>query len=394
MSLESLALSEVQPSPGGSRSGAADGASGHEMVFRPVVDLDSGAVLAVDADLAPSGGRSQAEWPADPAAVAEQLARLVRNATARESLLPLVLPLPAQAVTASPEVFQLFEDTLRRCGRRPRDVTVMLGPDLPHVAREALVRTIARLREQGFRCALGTSAVAPDLLLETTPFLLRIDPGIVAGLPGDQRLAALVDGLARIGHGAGVFPVAAGVTSDEQVHRLREAGVRLAQGPLFADDAWTPGDRVVTVPAASVESASARHDSGPPITEFMRPPVAMNTDATAEEVLDAFSGDTALNSVVLIDHRDRPAALIDRARFLLAVTGPYGHALHAKRPAHRLADTPRTVPRNYRAMAALRAAGADRERVYDDLITVNEFGQCTGIVHVGDLIQSLAGDGA
>ncbi|GAB3438165.1 hypothetical protein GCM10027570_01060 [Streptomonospora sediminis] len=394
MSLESLALSEVQSSPGGSRSDAADGAAGHEVVFRPVVDLDSGAVLAVDADLAPSGGRPQPEWPADPAAVAEQLARLVRSATARESLLPLVLPLPAQAMTASPEVFQLFEDTLRRCGRRPRDVTVMLGPDLPHVAREPLVRAIARLREQGFRCALGTSAVAPDLLLETTPFLLRIDPGIVAGLPGDQRLAALVDGLARIGHGAGVFPVAAGVTSDEQVHRLREAGVRLAQGPLFADDAWMPGDRVVTVPVASVESAGARHDSGPPITEFMRPPVAMNTDATAEEVLDAFSGDTALNSVVLIDHRDRPAALIDRARFLLAVTGPYGHALHAKRPAHRLADPPRTVPRNYRAMAALRAAGADRERVYDDLITVNEFGQCTGIVHVGDLIQSLAGDGA
>ncbi|WP_311546010.1 EAL domain-containing protein [Streptomonospora wellingtoniae] len=392
MSRQSPALSDRHPGPGDHRSAAADSGSGEVPVYRPVVDLDSGAVLAVGTDIRAADGRSRTEWPGDPASAAERLSRLVRSATARESLLPLVLPLPAQAVTAAPEVFQLFEGTLRRCGRRPRDVTLMLGPDLPRVPREPLVHGLARLREKGFRCGLGTAAVPPDLLLETRPFLLRIDPGIVGGLPGDQRMGALVDGLVRIGHGGGVFPMAAGVTSDEQVSRLREAGVRLAQGPLFADDEWLPGERVASVPAAPVEAAQERHGSGPPVTEFMRPPVALNTDATAEEVLDAFSADTALNSVVLIDHRDRPVAHIDRARFLLAVTGPYGHALHAKRPASRLADTPRTVPRNVRAMAALRAAGHERERVYDDLVTVNEFGQCTGIVHVGDLIQSLAGD--
>ncbi|MBB6000831.1 EAL domain-containing protein (putative c-di-GMP-specific phosphodiesterase class I) [Streptomonospora salina] len=383
-------MSELQSGPGGHRSDAVDGASGEAPVYRPVVDLDSGAVLAVDADIRAADGT--AAWPGDPSAAAERLSRLVRSATGHESLLPLIVPLPAQAAAAAPDVLGMFEDTLRRCGRRPRDVTVLLGADLPRVPREPLVRGIARLREQGFRCALGTAAVPPDLLLETNPFLLRIDPGIVAGLPGDERMAALVDGLARIGHGNSVFPMAAGVTSEAQVARLREAGVRLAQGPLFADEGWAPGERVAAVPKAPVEAARDRHDSGPPVTEFLRPPVGMGPEATAEEVLDTFSGDTALNSVVLIDHRDRPVALIDRARFLLAVTGPYGHALHAKRPAQRLADTPRTVPRTVRAMAALRAAGSDRERVYDDLVAVNEFGQCTGIVHVGDLIQSLAAE--
>ncbi|NYI93745.1 EAL domain-containing protein (putative c-di-GMP-specific phosphodiesterase class I) [Streptomonospora nanhaiensis] len=373
-------------SSGGGWTPTPGGAPDDVLIFRPIVDLDSGAVLAVDAHV------RYGDDPAarDPAILAAGLARLVRRATAHETLLPLVLPLPAWAVASSPETFQLFEETLRRCGRRPRDVTLMLGADLPRAHRGDLVRGVARLREQGFRCAFGTASVAPDLLLEARPFLVRIDPEIVDGLPSDQRRAALIDGLARIGHGSGVFPMAAGVRSPGQVHRLRESGVRLAQGPLFADDGWAPGDRVAVVPDSSVESAFAGHDAGPYVTEFMLPPVAMTKEATAEEVLEAFSADTALNSVVLIDHRERPIALIDRARFLLAVTGPYGHALHAKRPAHRLADPPRTVPRTFRAMAALRVAGAERDRVYDDLITVNEFGQCTGIVHVGDLIRSLA----
>jgi EAL domain-containing protein (putative c-di-GMP-specific phosphodiesterase class I) len=375
----------MTPDHGTARSDVRAGGSGDTPLYRPVVDLDSGAVLAVEVETPAAG-------PDDPAAQAERLARLTRRVTELESLLPLVLPMRGATVAAAdPDVFRMVEHGLRRAGRRPRDVTLMLGADVGGLPRRALVRGIARVRELGFRCAFGTSAIAPDLLLDADPFLVRIDPDITSGVPGDDRRTAVVDGLARIGRGTGTFPLAAGVASVQQVVRLRELGIRLAHGPLFADDTWQPGDRIRPVPDAAVASAAGSGgDEGPAVAEFALPPVAMPPEATAEEVLDAFTNDTALNSVVLIDHAERPLALIDRARFLLAITGPYGHALHAKRPARRLADPPRTVPRGVRAMPALRAAGSDRERVYDDLVTVNEFGQCTGIVHVGDLIRSLA----
>ncbi len=131
-------------------------------------------------------------------------------------------------------------------------------------------------------------------------------------------------------------------------------------------------------------------DAGPRVTEFMVPPVDFDAESTGGQVLEAFTGDTALNSVVLIDHQDKPIGVIDRTRFLLSVTGRYGHALHAKRPALRLAESPRTVPAWTSAIAALRVAGQDRERVYDDLIVTNPYGQCLGVVHVSDLIQSLS----
>ncbi|MFC4563262.1 EAL domain-containing protein [Nocardiopsis mangrovi] len=387
MSSSSLAAGGMTPGNDATGSDGPVEGPGGAPVMRPVVDLDSGSVLAVEVE-------SPVSAPADdPAAQAELLARLARRMTTLESLLPLVLPLPATAVAgADPELFRLLERGLRRAGRRPRDVTLMLGPDMDGLPRRELVRGITRARGLGFRCALGTSSIAPDLFLDADPFLVRLDPRLTAGIPGDDRRTAMVEGLARIAQGTGAFLLATGVDSVHQLLRLREIGIRLAHGPLFADDRWNPGDRIRPIPDTAVASAAsaAPGDSGPSIAEFVLPPVAMANDATAEDVLDAFTNDTALTSVVLIDHAERPIALLDRTRFLLAITGPYGHALHAKRPAYRLADPPRTVPRGFRAMEALRAAGADRERVYDDLVTVNEFGQCTGVVHVGDLIRSLA----
>jgi hypothetical protein len=75
---------------------------------------------------------------------------------------------------------------------------------------------------------------------------------------------------------------------------------------------------------------------------------------------------------------------------LLQLSGAYGHALHARRPAARLADPPRPVPRTVPAIAALRAAGAEDERVYDDLVVVDEVGRCLGIVRVADLIRAMS----
>jgi len=363
-----------------------DGASAGERppLLRPIVDLDSGAVLAVEA-VHPSGARPGE----DVARLAERLNRTAHEVAARESLLPLVLPVPARLLTAGREPFVSLAGVLRPRGRRPRDVTLMVDADLRLLPREHLAASLAVVRELGFRYAFGTARIPPDLLVETAPFLVRIDGALTAGLPDDERSVAVVDGMARIGRGAGTFPLASGVSSVEQLASLRRIGVRLAQGPLFAGDGWVPGDRVTQVPDLSLDRG-APDPAGPRVSDFMVPAVTMAVDATAEEVLESFSNDTALTSVVLLDHRERPVAALDRARFLLSVTGPYGHALYAKRPARKLADPPRTVPRTAPALAALRIAGSDRERVYDDLVAVNEFGQCMGVVHVGDVIRGLS----
>lgn len=352
-------------------------------LFRPIVDLDSGAVLAAAID-------DSANVPDNtPDALASHISWLARKAAAEETLLPLVLPLEVSAAE-DPEVIRALEHELRRAGRRPRDVTLMLGPDLSSVDRYSLRHLVERVRELGFRCAFGTVSVPPDLLVETAPFLFAIDAGIVATLPAGERYVSVVEGVTRIGRGSGIFPMACGVSTQAQLTAVRNAGIRLAHGPLFADDGWRPGDRIRPVPGGPPTMTGQDGKDELRVSAFIAPLVSMTSEVTAEEVLDVFTHDTARNSVVLTDHRERPVAVLDRSRFLLAVTGPYGHALHAKRPARRLADTPRTVRRDFPVWEALRIAGAEREQVHDDVVVVNEFGQCTGIIHVGDLIRALS----
>ncbi|GAB3720918.1 hypothetical protein GCM10027590_21880 [Nocardiopsis nanhaiensis] len=358
--------------------------------FRPVVDLDSGAVVAVEV-VAPvpegmgrPGGRGHGA-----ALAAEWLASLVRAGGGAESLLPLVLPLPAAVLAEGADLPTLVESALRRTGRRPRDVTLMLSPDLVDLPRSTVLAGVADLRAVGFRCGFGTATARPDMVVEAAPFLSRLDPALVSGIDGDHRHRGIVEGLARVGRSSGVYALATGVTRGAEIVCLRQCGVRLGSGAFFAEPHWRPGEKVTAVPeptAAALDDA----DTGPRVTEFMVPPVDFDAESTGDQILEAFTGDTALNSVVLIDHRERPIGVIDRTRFLLSVTGRYGHALHAKRPALRLAESPRTVPAWMSAISALRVAGQDRERVYDDLIVTNPYGQCMGVVHVSDLIQSLS----
>jgi hypothetical protein len=80
-----------------------------------------------------------------------------------------------------------------------------------------------------------------------------------------------------------------------------------------------------------------------------------------------------------------------RTRFLLAVTGPYGHALHARRAAARLADKPHLVDDDASALTVLDViAAADRQRSGDDVIVVDAAGRCRGIVRVTELVRGIA----
>jgi EAL domain-containing protein (putative c-di-GMP-specific phosphodiesterase class I) len=365
-------------------------------VFQPVVDLDTGAVVAVEPHTGPS---AEPTGPLRPDPAAEDVRRTLGAARAAADVgthLPLQLGLRAETLAQGESILNELHHGLGGAGRRPNEVIICVTGGFPPVQRPAVAAAVQGLRRAGYLVGLGGfgAAHAPlDMLVDTVPYLVKLDPDLARRTTADPRRSALVTTLVELAHRIGTRVLAPGLATEDQVLHVRELGVRLVQGPVLAPPEWRPGMRV-TVPVTAREEPHAAGrsgvDLGPRVSEFTLPAMTLRLDVTADDVLTALNAETGATSVVLVDDQQRPKATVDRTRFLLQLSGAYGHALHAHKPALRLADAPRLVPRTVPAIAALRAAGREDERVYDDLVVTDEVGRCLGIVRVGDLIRSLS----
>jgi EAL domain-containing protein (putative c-di-GMP-specific phosphodiesterase class I) len=380
--------------------------------FYPLVDLDTGNVIAVETHTGPAEATtfpdsrrlSELDLPLTPPArvdpAEEDVRRALRAARVTAELgsqLPLQLIVRAETVAEGQIPLTTLHQGLLDIGRRPQEVIMCMTGGFAPAQRMGVSAALHGLRRAGYLIGfggLGSSHAPLDLLVDDTPYLMKLDPDLARTAFSDPRKSALVEALVSIAHRVGTHVLAPGVATEDQLVHLRALGVRLVQGPLLSGEDWRPGMRVtVPVPVEREKPSNGSHrnnDLGPRVSEFTMPAVTMGMAATAEDVLTVLNDESGTTSVVLVDEQQRPHYTVDRTRFLLKISGAYGHALHAHKPAARLADAPRLVPRTVPAIAALRAAGKESERVYDDLVVIDEIGRCLGIVRVADLIRSLS----
>lgn len=367
-------------------------------MFHPVVDLGTGTVVAVEAHAPPAGPANAfgAAGPTRSDPATEDVRRAVeaaRAATGLGSPLPLQIGLRTETLARGDDLLAELHRGLSETGRRPQEIIICVSGGFPPAARPPVTAALSGLRRTGYLvglAGLGAAHAPLDLLVDGASYLLKLDPELARRSVSEPRRAALVGSLVELAHRLETHVLAPQMATREQVLHMRDAGVRLVQGRALAPPEWRPG-MPIHIPVAAVEEP-VRQDLGlgPRVSEFTLPAVTLPHSATAGEVLDALNAETGITSIVLVDDRQRPRCTVNRARFLLRLSGAYGHALHARRPAARLADAPRPVPRTVPAVAALRAAGREDERVYDDLVVVDEVGRCLGIVRVADLIRSLS----
>ncbi|WP_312881619.1 EAL domain-containing protein [Actinomadura alba] len=365
-------------------------------MFQPIVDLDTGTVIAVETHPTPTADNAPTRFdPADEDVRRAVLgARLAAEAGTR---LPLQITVKMETLARGRDALVGLHRGLLDTGRRPNEILICVTGGFAPAQRAQVSTSLRDLRKAGYLIGLtglGAAHTPLDLLVDDTPYLVKLDPDLARRASSEDRRSALAEALVRLSRRMGTHVLAPGMATEKQLIHLRGLGVRLVQGPLLAPPDWHPG-MGVTVPVLPSESDSApepHNDTGlgARVSEFTLPAVTMADTATADDVLTALNAERGTTSVVLVDAHQRPRYTVDRTRFLLSISGPYGHALHAQRPAARLADPPRLVPRTVPAIAALRAAGKENDRVYDDLVVIDEVGRCLGIVRVGDLIRSLA----
>ena len=375
------------------------------VAFAPMFNLRTGAVVAVEALARPQegGARELLRTAADTGQLTPTDYGLVTLALQRAAEHQLMLPLhvnllaisAARAHVALGPVLQM----LRATRRRATDVVIELNPPFSSVRRKALLRGIQVLREAGFRLALDGvgDADLPLTLLSSPDFeIIKLDKKIISDVTTNSGTRAMIESIGQLCAHTNAQLLADGVRSTEVLSTLHSLGVTAAQGDALAPAKRRPPVRATiepprteTVPTEPIGPAERR--GGPRVTELMHPATTLPYTATAEEVREALAAAPMVNSVVLLDDAERPQWTVDRNRFLLAVTGPYGHALHANRSAQRLADKPKVIPIGASVFDVLEVlGGSDLVRTNDDVVVEDAAHRCVGVVRVTDLVRAVA----
>jgi diguanylate cyclase (GGDEF)-like protein len=375
------------------------------VVYQPVFNLRTGGVLGLEAKAKPSGGsvRALLRHAADTGQLTPTdygLAALaIRRATRHDVRVPLHLNILAVSVARAHVALGPLLDALREAGRRPADVVLELNPPFSSVRWGAFRQGVTMLRDAGFRLAVDEvgDGDAPLTLLGWPEIgLVKLDRSLAAGAPHEPRLRAAVEAVVQLCDRNDMQLIAEGVTTADELHVLHSLGVRSAQGDLLHPPARKPVTHVTITPIGGDPIAVAPSEkpdriAAPKVTDLMHPATTLPANVTADDVRTALAADSEASCVVLLDDAGRPQWTIDRNRFLLAVTGPYGHALHAKRSAARHADEPRVVPVGASVFDLLDVLSSSaRARGNDDVVVVDAANRCLGVVRAADLVLAVA----
>jgi EAL domain-containing protein (putative c-di-GMP-specific phosphodiesterase class I)/GGDEF domain-containing protein len=373
--------------------------------FQPLINVKTGAIVAVEALARPTGSGIHELF--GEAARQRRLTELdvllavsaVTRACEHETVLPLHLNVFGGTIAHDLGRLDELHARLHALSRREHEVTLEIGPPFARLDPETLVRGVEKLREMGYQIALdgvGQGDVPLTLIADMAPGMVKLDREVVVGVPDDAGRTAVLEAVRHLCEATGSQLVAEGVESQRQLHAVRRNGIRLVQGNLLAPAARRP-PTTLSIPEVQTEITDPGGTpvttiaAGPRVTEFLSPATTLSVDVTADKVREVLADHPEISGVVLVDDQNCPQWTIDRNRFLLAVTGPYGHALHAKRPARRLADEPKVVTTTTTAMEALSMiTDSDQDRMYDDAIVVDESGRCLGTVRASHLIRGMA----
>ncbi|GHE23910.1 hypothetical protein GCM10017779_69780 [Streptomyces capillispiralis] len=349
-----------------------------------MVNLTTGAVAGLEILARPESGDVLAEARRDPELDLRLAVSAVRAAVRRETLLPLFVNVFAGTL-ADLGGLAALHDAVREAGRLPWEVTVDIGPPYTHVPRGALLDAVTALRGHGFRvCAdgVGDGDIPLSRLTDLAPDLVKLDASLLARPAAVRAMRTLCEEL-------GALLSVEGVETEGQYATALAAGAQLAQGNLFAPPARLPAADVYVPPRASGAVTAPR--SGPSVREFVRPAALLPATASAGHVRALLTGCPDVSGVLLVDRSGVPVRSVHRSRFLLSMSGRYGHALYADRPAAKLGDPPRTVGVDATAWEVLEVvAVGDRGRTSDDVAVVDAHGRCVGVVRLADLVRALA----
>jgi diguanylate cyclase (GGDEF)-like protein len=223
---------------------------GVRSVFQPIVELDSGSVVAYEA-LA-RGPEGPLERPDEMFAAARAAGRLheldeaCRAAAFRGAVAHGLLAPTTVFVNVEPEVLDTapLADLLAIAATAPRDLRVVLEvTERALAARPAeLLRTVERVRRLGWGIALddvGADPMSLSFMPLLRPDVVKLDLRLVQGRPGPE-VAQVMNAVNAYAESTGALILAEGIETEAHLAAALSLGACLGQGWFFGRPAPGP----------------------------------------------------------------------------------------------------------------------------------------------------------
>jgi diguanylate cyclase (GGDEF)-like protein/PAS domain S-box-containing protein len=226
---------------------------GLRVLYQPIVDLTSGAVIGAEALLRVLGPSGELLTPASFIGIAEETGLIVpigagvlddacrQLALWREDLGDRAPRTVSVNVSARQIATRAFSDvvarTLERHALDPESLTLELTETTLIEAGHAAYDAVEALHELGVSLAIddfGTGYSSLAYLKRFPVDIVKIDRSFVAGLGQQQHDTEIVRAVLALGQSLGLVTVAEGIETPEQRAMLRELGCDRGQGFLLA----------------------------------------------------------------------------------------------------------------------------------------------------------------
>ncbi|MGY1723653.1 EAL domain-containing protein [Blastococcus sp. SYSU DS0533] len=314
--------------PGGVRS-----------VFQPIVELDTGAVVAYEAlARGPEGPLQRPDLLFAAAREAGALAELdaACRVAAFSGAARRGLPAPlALFVNVEPEVLDTapLDELLAIAAEAPGGLRVVLEiTERALATRPAeLLRTVARVRELGWGVALddvGADAMSLAFMPILRPDVVKLDLRLVQERPG-PAIAEIMNAVNAYAQATGAAVLAEGIENDGHLAMARALGATLGQGWLFGRPAPEPScDRPLGSLPPPVEGVATDCEPVSPFaclpagTVLRRSPKALLIELSKQLEREALRlGETCVVTATFQDARHFTPSTTQRYRDLVERTG-------------------------------------------------------------------------
>ncbi|NIZ90368.1 EAL domain-containing protein [Kineococcus rubinsiae] len=307
-------------------------------VFQPIIDLDSGAVVAYEAlargPLGPLSGPNEMFAAARRAGLLAVLDRACRAAAFRGALAHGLLAPLTLFVNVEPGVLDTapVDDLLALADSAPGQLQIVLEiTERALATRPAeLLRTVERVRGLGWGVALddvGADAASLAFMPLLRPDVVKLDLRLVQERPSPV-IAEIMNAVNAYAERTGALVLAEGIETQQHLTVARALGARLGQGWFFARPAAAPALQYPVAPlhlpvaptAATV--APSPFNSLPVGTSLRRAPKRLLVELSKQLERQAMRlGETCVLAATFQEARHLTPATALRYRDLVARIG-------------------------------------------------------------------------